>query len=61
MRVTKYLKGVVAQQVDESDMLLCVGVASISYGINMIFPPAAYIFTGAVFVALAVLQAKGGN
>lgn len=61
MKFCKYIKDIVAQTVDESDLLLCAGVASIAHGIHQIYPPAAFIFTGIAFVCLAVVQAKGGN
>lgn len=42
---------------EESDIFLCAGVESLFYGTHQIYPPAAYILIGAIFVALAVVQA----
>lgn len=43
---------------DLRDAMLFAGVGLLGYGLNDIYPPAAYIVPGAIFVAVATFGAR---
>jgi hypothetical protein len=45
-------------QPEESDIFLCVGMESLFFGSYLIYPPAAYILTGLLFLGLAYFTAE---
>ena len=50
--------GIPRFQPDESDIFLCLGTESLFFGSFLIYPPAAYILTGLLFLGLAYILAN---
>jgi hypothetical protein len=46
---------------DKSDVFLYAGLALIFFGTYQVYPPASFITIGILFLAIALIQAKGGK
>jgi hypothetical protein len=54
----KTLRNITRFQPEESDIFLCIGTESLFFGSFLIYPPAAYIITGLLFLGIAYILAN---
>ena len=47
------------QHISPEDALACIGVSCIGYGCYLAWHPLGWLWAGAVFIGIAVLQTKG--
>jgi hypothetical protein len=58
MTPIRQLAAVIAQTLDPRDLALTAGLGLMGYGLNQIYPPAAFIVPGAVLTYIAVFGVR---